>query len=131
MVPMERDGALLVSDSLRDRVPELEGLLAEAAEVARVIVVVERAPAAACKPMVGIMRGVLLSAAPELEFCCELEEALDVLTADEPSFMGFEVHYGERRVRVEGPFVAVARRLDEIDVSARTCTLGLHLQKRG
>lgn len=119
---------VLMSDALRGQVPGLDGDV-PAPSAQHVIIIAERMIGDKSTPMVGVLRGVLLGVDPEIEFRCELKEALDVIEAQNLSFGRFELHHAERIVHVPGPFIVKAARIDEISPSDQLCTLGLHLVK--
>lgn len=123
---------VLMSEALRGQVPELDGGDPEfRRELMQkvVTVIAERRVGDKATAMVGVLRGVLLGSEPEIEFRCDLTEAMDVLEAQQLTFGSFELHYGERVVQIKGPFVVKAARLDEITLDDPLCTLGLHLAR--
>lgn len=130
---------VLMSDVLRGNVPELEDAVEDAsekqvAEYHAVIVLAQksikdpnRPPP---QPFAGILRGVLFGLEPEIEFRVEMKEAMDIIEAPDLSFDGFELHHGERIIKMPGPFIIKAARIDEISPQEQLCTLGLHLKKQ-
>src|SRR5271165_4679128 len=124
---------VLMSDVLRGQVPELEGEQRQIEELQakHVLVVAEKATAVKTEGLVGILRGVLLGPEPEIEFRCDLKEALAILKANQLSFVKFELHYGDDViVPIPGPFNVKAARIDEISPTDELCTLGLHLVRQ-
>ena len=117
-----------MSESLKGQVPALEGELVPPAGD-HVLLVAEVQIGDKVRTMVGILRGMLLGAEPEVEFRCELKDALDVIEAKQLQFRRFELHHGERVVPVPGPFAVKSARLDEIMPVEQLCTLGLHLAR--
>jgi len=122
---------VLMSEALRGQVPELDGEPQVAPEIINraVTVIAEKRVGDKVTAMVGVLRGIQLGTEVEIEFRCELAEALDVLEAQQLSFGGLELHHGERVVPVKGPFVVKGARLDEIALDDPLCTLGLHLAR--
>jgi len=120
-----------MSEALRGQVPELEGESQVTPEMLNktVTVIVERRIGDKASSMIGVLRGVQLGAEVEIEFRCDLVEALDVLEAKQLSFGRIELHHGERVVPIVGPFVVKGARLDEITFDDPLCTLGLHLAR--
>lgn len=120
-----------MSEVLRGQVPELEEHPVDVLRGKHVVVVTEKIIGDKAEGMVGILRGVLLGPDPEIEFRCELKEALEILKANSLSFTRFELHHGEETVvPIPGPFIVKAARIDEISVDEQVCTLGLHLQRQ-
>lgn len=122
-------GHVLMSEALKGNVPALESEALPQAIDQHVIVIVERIVAGATTPLVGVLRGVLLGPEPELEFRCELKEALDLMEASNLSIGRFELHHGQRVLSVPGPFSVKAARLDEIVPEDQLCALGLHMTR--
>lgn len=122
---------VLMSDVLKGQVPELEGEHpVDQLHGKHVIVITERVIGDKVDGMVGILRGLMLGENPEIEFRCDIKEALAILKANSLSFNRFELHHGEDVVPVVGPFIVKAARIDEIVVQDQLCTLGLHLQRQ-
>lgn len=122
---------VLMSDVLKGQVPELENEHpVDQLHGKHVIVISERVIGDKVDGMVGILRGLFLGENPEIEFRCDIKEALAVLKANLLSFTRFELHHGEDVVPVIGPFVVKAARIDEIVVQDQLCTLGLRLQRQ-
>ena len=126
---------VLMSDVLRGKVPaELEDeALVGAADVLEQSVVsvianvqVGRGKATA---IVGILRSVLFENEPELEFRVQLDDALAVVSTEGLQFLGFELHYGERQIKVPGPFLIKGARIDDIDPHVGLCGLSLGLRR--
>jgi len=122
---------VLMSDVLKGQVPALESERTDlvAQEQGKfVVVVAHRVVAGKEDAIVGVLRGMLLSESPEIEFRCELGEALATFSTEQLTFAGFELHHGENTViNVPGPFSVKARRIDEISAADQMCTLGFHL----
>lgn len=121
---------ILMSDALKGTIPELEDEQVDAIKNRHVTVVAEKSTADGTEGMVGILKGVLLGSEPEIEFKCDLKEALGILSADSLLFNVFELHHDESVVSIPGPFSVKAARIDEINVVDQLCTLGLHLMRR-
>jgi len=123
-----------MSDVLRGQVPALDDTVAEVSveELGNqhVLLVAEKVTGAKVTGVVGILRGALLGPDPEIEFRCEIEEALNIMEAPNLSFNKFELHHDKRIVPVTGPFIVKAARIDEINVQDQLCTLGLHLARK-
>ncbi len=120
-----------MSEVLRGQVPDLEGEPQVTPELLNktVTVVAELRIGDKTTAMIGVLRGVQLGTEVEIEFRCDLTEALDVLEAKQLSFGKIELHHGERIVPIVGPFVVKGARLDEITFDDPLCTLGLHLAR--
>jgi hypothetical protein len=58
-----------------------------------------------------------------------MKDAFDLIEAGNVRFASFELHHGERIVRMPGPFTVKAARLDEFMVLEQMCTLGVHLKR--
>lgn len=130
MVMKTDTSKVLMSEALRGVLPEMDGSVHPASASEHVVVIVHKRTGAEQSAMVGVLRGVLLGAEPEVEFRCQLKEALDIIESSNVTFVGFELHHGERVINVSGPFSARAARIDEIDVVEQLCTLGVHLQRQ-
>lgn len=124
---------VLMSEALRGQVPELDGEAQVTSELLgrTVTVIADKRIGDTKTAMIGVLRGIQLGAEVEIEFRCDLGEALDVLEAQQLSFGGFELHHGDRIVPIKGPFLVKAARLDEIVFDEPLCTLGLHLARPG
>jgi len=123
---------VLMSDVLRGQVPDLdEQIEANTQDLARkhVLVVAEKTVGAHVSGIVGILRGALLGPEPEIEFRCQINEALDIIEASSLVFNKFELHHDERVLSVPGPFTVKAAKIDEISAQDQLCTLGLHLSR--
>jgi hypothetical protein len=79
--------------------------------------------------IVGILRSVLFELEPELEFKVTLDDALGLVQAQNPQFLGFELHHGERVIKVPGPFTIKGARIDDIDPAHGLCILALGLKR--
>lgn len=122
---------ILMSEVLKGQIPDLDGEQIDELRNKHITIVAGKTVGAKIEPMVGILRGIHLGQNPEIEFRCEIKEALDVIEASQLSFSGFELHHGEDRiVQIPGPFVVKAARIDEIVIQDQLCTLGLHLSKQ-
>lgn len=123
---------VLMSDVLKGQVPELENELPiDQVHGKHVVVIAQRTIGDRTDGMVGILRGLLLGESPEIEFRCEIKEALEVMQANSLSFSKFELHHGvDTVVPIPGPFIVKAARIDEISAQDQVCTLGLHLQRQ-
>lgn len=122
-------GHVLMSEALRGHVPALEGEALPQAIDQHVVVIIERIVAGTSTPLVGVLRGVLLGPELELEIRCELKEAIDLLEASNLSIGRFELHHGQRVLRIPGPFNVKAARLDEIVPEDQLCALGLYMTR--
>lgn len=124
---------VMMSDVLKGSIPDIEDDVPDAGQQGTQHVVVIAAKRAANKPeptpIVGILRGVMFGVDPQVEFRVQLSDALDIIEQPNVSFDGFELHHGERIIKMPGPFLITAARIDEIIVQDQMCTLGLHLKK--
>ena len=126
---------VLMSEILKGNVPELEGDGEEAPvdlNVGHVVVIATKRTAGSTQlsAIVGILRGVLFDVDPEIEFRVQLTEAMDIIETPGISFDGFELHHGERIIKIPGPYNVKTARIDEIAAAEQMCTLGLHLKKQ-
>lgn len=123
---------VLMSDALRGVVPELEGEeRPEPPQGKHVVVIAQKVVGSKQEGLVGVLRGVHLGAEPEIEFRIDLSEALGLISAQNLSFVNFELHHGESTVvKIPGPFIVKAARIDEISPAEQLCTIGLHLMKQ-
>ena len=126
---------VLMSDILRGRVPEeLEDeAMAGAVEALEksVISVVANVQVGSGKAtaVTGILQSVLFENEPELEFKLVLDDALAIVEAQQLQFLGFELHYGERVVKVPGPLIIKGARIDQIDTAHGLCVLSLGFKR--
>lgn len=122
---------VLMSDVLKGQVPELEGEApADPFRGKHVVVVAEKIVAGKREGMVGILRGILFDKDPEIDFRVDLVEALNIVEANQLAFGGFELHHEERVIRIPGPFIVKAARIDDISVPDQLCTLSLGLLRK-
>lgn len=123
---------VMMSEALKGQIPIIddENALFEQAQEKLVIVVAEKLSSNKSTAVVGALRGLLLGADPEIEFRCELGEALSIIEEQSLVFNNFELRHGERKIKLPGPFVIKAARIDEISALDQMCTLGLHLSRR-
>ena len=122
---------VLMSDVLKGNVPELEGDVTEGVPNNRhVVVIAEKVTAVKKEGLVGILRGVFFDTEPEISFRIELDEAMGLVEAPALSFNSFELHHGERIVKMPGPFIVKAARIDDISAQDQLCTISLHLMKQ-
>jgi len=123
---------VLMSDSLRGQVPELEGEeRPDPFQGKHVVVIAEKVVGNSTSGLIGVLRGIHLGVEPEIEFRIDLGEALGLIQAQDLSFTGFELHHGESTVvKIPGPFIVKAARIDEISPADQLCTIGLHLMKQ-
>jgi hypothetical protein len=121
---------ILMSDILKGQVPELDGEHIDELRNKHITIVAGKTIGTKTESMVGILRGIHVGQEPEIEFRCEIKEALDIIEASQLSFSGFALHHGEDRiVQIPGPFIVKAARIDEISPVDQLCTLGLHLMR--
>lgn len=99
------------------------------AETRYVHVIADRRVANKSLPLVGLLRTVLFDEQPEIEFKVDLTEALATVKAAGLSFAGFELEHGTEVVKMPGPFIVKAARIQEIDPLTQTCVLALHLTR--
>lgn len=121
---------LLMSDSLRGHVPELEDeqqVVPTDADPVSVVISAQFGQKATA--IVGLLRGVLFGTDPELEVRLQLDEALDVVSSPNFAFLGFAVHHGDREVKVMGPFLVTAVRIDDVNANEGLCTLSFGLKR--
>ncbi len=120
---------ILMSDVLKDKVPELESDAVDELQNQYVHVVADRRIGGQQIPIAGLLVAVLFGAIPELDFKVELSEALITVKADQLSINSFELQHGDVTVPVPGPFYVKAARIQDIDVFNQTCVLSLQLQR--
>lgn len=120
---------VLMSDVLKGQVPELEGE-AEGLEALYVHVIVALRVGNKQTALAGILRSVLFGEDPELEFRVQLEEALAFVEANDMQVLGFELHHGMKVIKVPGPLVVKAVRIDDVAFAEQLCTLSLGLKRR-
>lgn len=122
---------ILMSDELRGTVPDLEEEVPEDPNAGQhVVVIAHRRVMEQIDPIVGILRSVLLNGIePKIEFRVQMKDAMDIVDTPGVSFDGFELHHGERIIKVPGPYIVTAAQIDDISPPDQMCTLGLHLKK--
>jgi hypothetical protein len=121
---------VLMSDVLKGTIPELEDEIAkDPISGKHVIAIAHRVVAGKADGLVGILRGVLFGKDPEIAFRIELNDAMDIVDAPQLHFNGFEFHHGERIIKMPGPFLVEAARIDDISAQDQMCTLSLHLKR--
>jgi hypothetical protein len=129
--PKDDQRQIMMSDSLRGQIPELDADAAtkflEQEADKYVTVVAEMITAGRITGLTGVLRGILLGTNPEIEFRCELSEALALLHLNNVIFGKIELHHGLTLIPIPGPFSVTAARIDEINPQDQMCTLGLHL----
>jgi len=125
------NSSILMSDTLKGHVPALEEepLPEDPLAGEHVVVIAAKRVANQRDAIVGILRSVLFDVDPEIEFRIQLSEAMDIIEAPGISFDGFELHHGERIIKMGGPYLVKAARIDDISSKDQMCTLGLHLKK--
>ena len=122
---------ILMSDVLKGNVPALDETTVEAMPQDRhVVVVADKVTASKREGLVGILRGVLFDADPEIGFRVELDEAMKLIEEPGVSFASFELHHGERVVKMPGPFTIKTARIDDISAQDQLCTISLQLKKQ-
>lgn len=121
---------VLMSDTLKGVLPDLDGDNLSQLVGEGIYVVADRRVGGQQLPLAGVLRSVLFDVNPEVEMRIELAEALAVVQAQDLVFGGFELHHGEKTtVQLPGPFTVKAARIEEIDVPAQLCILLLQLQR--
>lgn len=81
-------------------------------------------------PITGLLSSILFSKEPEIEFKVQLDEALRSVKESNVAFHNFELQHGsESSIKIPGPFIVVAARIQDIDVHSQTCILALHLKR--
>lgn len=120
---------ILMSEELRGRVPDLEDEQLEELSSMVVYVIADRVFGSTKAPMSGILKTILLGKEPEIEFSCELSDALLSIKTDGLRFDGFELHHGEDTIPIPGPFLVLAARIHDIDSVRQTCVLALSLKR--
>lgn len=126
---------VLMSDILRGKVPEeLEDeAMAGAVDALErsVVSVIANVQIGTGKStaVTGILQSVLFENEPELEFKLVLDDALAIVEAQELKFLGFELHYGERIIKVPGPLTIKGARIDQIDAAHGLCVLSLGFKR--
>lgn len=120
---------ILMSDTLKDQVADVDPAALEELSAKYVHVVAHRVVAGQQLPITGIMLSTLFDAKPEVELKVLVDDALDVIEAQDQHFDGFELHHGERIVPLKGPFKVVAARIQEVDVKTQMCVLLLQLER--
>jgi hypothetical protein len=118
---------VLMSESLRGTVPDLEEGVAP--DVQFVIAIGHRKVGNKEEPLVGSLVGVLFDQKPEIEIKVTVEEAINVIEAQNLSFEKFEMHHGERIFELVGPFSVSAARMQDFDVATQMCVLMLSLSR--
>lgn len=121
---------ILMSDVLRDRMPELESDVVDKLHEQYVHVIMDRRISGQQQPLTGLLRSVLFDVQPEVEVKVDLEDALNTVKATELVIMGFELQYGtDGTVAVPGPFTVKAARIQDVDPSTQTCVLAVQLHR--
>lgn len=120
---------ILMSDILKDQVPELESDAVDELQKQYVHVIADRRIGGQQVPIAGLLVAVLFDITPELEFRVELGEALATVKAEQLSIHSFELQHGDVTVPVPGPFMVKAARIQDVDVFNQTCVLSLQLQR--
>lgn len=126
---MEHHKKIMMSETLRGRLPELESDIADQLHDQYVHVLIDRRIGGKLLPFAGLLTTVLFGANPEIEIKVELIEALETIKANGLTFDRFDLQYGEKvTVAMAGPFKARAARIQDIDPSTQTCVLALQLE---
>lgn len=120
---------ILMSDTLKEQLPELESDAAEELQDRYVHVVADRRINKQQHPLAGLLVSVLFDVTPEIEIRVELSEALKTVKAEQLLFNSFELQHGDETVQVPGPFKVKAARIEDIDVMNQTSVLSLQLQR--
>lgn len=121
---------VLMSDTLKKVLPDLDGDNMSQLVGEGIYVVADRRVGGQQLPLAGVLRSVLFDIVPEIEMRIELSEALAVVQTEGLTFESFELHHGEQTtVKLPGPFTVKAARIEEIDVPAQLCVLLLQLQR--
>ena len=122
---------LLMSEALKGRLPaELEDEAAETLGNQAISAVIKLKIGDKSTAVIGILRSVLFEKEPELEARVALDDAFNIVSSQNVTFLGFELHYGEKAVvKVDGPFVVKGVRLDEVDALNQLCLLSLGLKR--
>jgi hypothetical protein len=80
--------------------------------------------------MVGMLRSVLFDFEPEIDVRMQAADAFGIVSANNVSVLGIEIHRGENVVTLgQGPFVIKCARIDEISIADGLCTLSLGLKR--
>lgn len=121
---------VLMSDVLKDTLPELDEGQINLLSEQYVHVVAERIVGQKLEPITGILSSALFAAVnPEIEFKVLLKEAFDVIEASDQTFNGFQLQHGTRNIDMTGPFTVKAARVQDIDPELQTCVLALQLER--
>lgn len=122
---------ILMSEALRGRLPDEYEDESMQPTVAEGVTAIVRITAGVKEKMtlVGAFRSALFEKEPEIEFRVHLDEALDLVSAKDPEVDGFEIHKGERVVKVDGPFLLKGTRIDEVAPGSDMCLLALGLKR--
>lgn len=120
---------ILMSDVLKDKLPEHESDAVDELQEKYVHVVADRYISGKQSPMAGLLVAVLFDTIREVEMRVELAEALLTVKADAVMFAGFELQHGDLTVPIPGPFLVKAARIQDIDVLNQTCVLSMQLQQ--
>lgn len=120
---------VLMSDTLKDQVPDVDPAALEELSAKYVHVIANRVVGGQLLPITGIMLSTLFDAKPEVELKVLVDDALDVIEAQNQYFEGFELHHGTRIVPMTGPFKVAAARIQEVDVKTQMCVLLLQLER--
>jgi hypothetical protein len=118
-----------MSDSLQGNIPELEDEDFKQFEEQFVIVVANRTTSGKQLPITGTLQTVLFDEKPEIEIKVQLKDALDVIEAGDQVFEFFDLHHGERIVKMMGPFTVKAARIQDLNPTSQMCVLALQLKR--
>ena len=121
---------VLMSDVLKDRLPQLEDDVLEPIQGKHVLAVGHMVSGNETKGVTGILRGVIFGAVPEVEFRLDLEDALGIVQAPQLQFSKFELHHGDKVIDMPGPFVVSMCRIDDISAQDQLCTIWLQLKRQ-
>lgn len=121
-------GRVMVSESLVGQLPDVD---LDRAEERYVHVVIDRYVGAERRPLVGLLRSIVLGDTTEVEFKVELSEAMHVIKHGNDTFGSIELQHAEDEpLRMPGPFTASLKCVQDIDPVTQTCILAVRLTKR-
>jgi hypothetical protein len=118
-----------MSDALRGRIPDLEDQpVVAAAENGAGYVHCTINVSNNEMPIVGLTCSALLCEKPELELKVMLDTAMDLAARKGDTVIeSIELQHLDRKVTIDGPFMIVALRLQEIDARTQVCVLAMQL----
>ncbi len=120
---------ILMSDTLKEHLPDLESDAIDRLQDQYVHVIADRRMKGSLAPLAGLLVSVLFDVNPEIEIRVELSEALKTVKAEQLVFNDFELQHGDETVSIPGPFKVKAARIQDIDPLNQTSVLSMQLQR--